>query len=322
MICRNYSVSVCRTASARAGGIDIGGTCCPIGKRSLGSRLSAKLGFGAVLTSVGATLLVGLFTAAAGTPAATAASTTATTSTTAYTLLPGGPQSLTGCSGTLARDPQGNDWYDYTFNCAPYLLGSEATGNVLAFALVATRQNIDGIQFDQNNIQGNGSPTVSLSGVALTNETVTCNTDAPSDGFNCTAGAVVSTTGGATPAYTNPCTNVTAATTYTNLGCIPNNNTVSGQIQLSAAYCSYIPKGAKAGTPAVPRAEVNLVVTDDSGAEDGPFELTPAFKCAKVKAVVPAKKTTKPKKKKQVTKTKKSKKGAKASRLALHGAGR
>lgn len=268
-------------------------------KRSLTSRVTAKLGFGFALMSVGATLLVGLFSAAAGTPAATAAS--ATTTTTAYTLLPSGPQSLTGCSGTLTRDSQGNNWYDYSFSCAPNLPGSEATGNILAFAVLATRQNIDGIHFDQNNVQGNGSPIVSASGVALTNETVTCNTDAPSDGFDCTAGAVVSTTGGATPSYTDPCTNVTAATTYSNIGCVPNGDSVQGQIQLSEPYCSYLPKGAKAGTPAVPRAVVDLVVTDDSGAEDGPFELTPAFKCAKVKAVVPTKKT-KPKHKQQASK--------------------
>ena len=153
---------------------------------------------------------------------------------------------------------------------------------------------------------------------------MTCNTDAPSDGFDCTAGSVVSTTGGATPVYTYPCSNNTVAITYTNLGCIPNGSVVSGQIQLSEPYCSYIPKGAKPGSPAVPRAVVNLVVTDDSGAEDGPFELTPAFKCAKVPAVAPTpkKKTTKPKKQKQTTKGKKSKKGSKSSRLVAHRAAR
>jgi hypothetical protein len=260
---------------------------------------------------VSATLFAGLFGAGAGTAAATAASTTPVTSTTAYTLLPGGPQSLTRCSGTLARDAQGDNWYDYTFSCAPNLPGSQATGNVIAYSIDATRQNIDGLDFDQANVLGNGSPAVYANGVALTNETVTCNTDAPSDGFDCNGGSVVSTTGGSTPSYTDPCTNVTAGTTYTSLGCIPNGDSVQGQIQLAAPYCAYIPKGSKAGTPRVPRAIVDLVVTDDSGAQDGPFELTPSFKCAKVAAVVPTSKK-KPVKKK-TTKSKKVAKTVKKS---------
>jgi hypothetical protein len=281
----------------------------------LKSRLSAKLGFGLALIGVSAALFAGLFGAGAGTVAAAAASTTPVTSTTAYTLLPGGPQSLTGCSGTLARDPAGDNTYDYTFGCAANLQGSEATGNIISYSVDATRQTIDGIAFDQGNVLGNGSPTVYASGVALTNETVTCNTDAPSDGFDCTAGAVVSTTGGSTPSYTNPCTNITAATTYTSLGCIPAGDSVQGQIQLSAPYCAYIPKGVKAGTPKVPRAIVDLVVTDDSGAQDGPFELTPAFKCAKVPNVAPAPKKT-VKKKAASKKTGKNKKVAKAAKTS------
>jgi hypothetical protein len=107
---------------------------------------------------------------------------------------------------------------------------------------------------------------------------------------------------------------VTANTTWSNLGCVPSGDTVSGEFQLSAAYCSYIPKGAKDGTPAVPRAVVNLVVTDDSGAQDGPFELTPSFKCAKVVAVK-GESTKKPtKKKKKSTKSKTDKRHTKASK--------
>ena len=268
------------------------------------------------MVATSATLFVGLFGALGGTPAATAASTSTTpvTSTTAYTLLPGGPQSLTGCSGTLARDAAGDNTYDYSFSCTPNLPGSEATGNILSFSVDATRQNVDGLIFDQGNILSNGSPTVYAAGVALPNETVTCNTDSPSDGFDCNGGSVVSTTGGATPSYTDPCTNGTAATTYTSLGCIPNGDSVQGQLQLSAPYCAYIPKGSKAGTPRVPRAIVDLVVTDDSGAQDGPFELTPSFKCAKVPAVAPAKKTTTKKKTSKTKKSAKSKKVAKSVR--------
>lgn len=272
-------------------------------RRPLKSRLSAKLGFGLALTGVSATLFAGLFGAVAVTPADAASTAISAT----YTLLPaadGGPQSLTGCSGTLARDPQGDNWYDYTFSCAPQLPGSEATGNIIAYSIDATRQNIDGIDFDQANVLGNGSPAVYANGLALLNETVTCNTDAPSDGFDCNSGLVVGTTTAATaPTVNDPCTAPTAGATYTNLGCIPNGDSVQGQIQLSKPYCAYIPKGAKAGTPRVPTAIVDLAVTDDSGAQDGPFELTPSFKCAKVAAVAPTPKKKKPTKSKKVAKT-------------------
>jgi hypothetical protein len=252
-------------------------------KRLRRARLSARLGFGAALASVGAALVVGLV-GFAGPAAATGATTTSS-----YTLLPpstvGGatpvaPSSLTGCSGKLSRDAQGNNWYDYSFSCTPALPGSTATGNIIAFSILATRQNIDGIQFDQNNIVANSSPSVyTAAGVALGNETVTCNAVLPSDGFDCNGEYVVSN-----------------GTTSTNLGEVPSGDLVQDQFQLSEAYCAYLQKKAKVGTPAVPRAVVNLLVTDDGGAQDGPFELTPAFKCAKVAAVVPAKKAKKTKK--------------------------
>jgi len=73
-----------------------------------------------------------------------------------------------------------------------------------------------------------------------------------------------------------------------------------GSFDLVQPYCAYLPAKAKPGTPAVPQAIVSVVVTDNSGAEDGPFYLSLASKCAKVPSVVP---TPTPKTKKKAKKT-------------------
>jgi hypothetical protein len=59
-------------------------------------------------------------------------------------------------------------------------------------------------------------------------------------------------------------------------------------------YCKFLPAHAKPGTPAVPQAIVQLIVTDVTGAQDGPFDLTLKTRCPSVANVVP---TPKPKKK-------------------------
>lgn len=264
-------------------------------KRSLRPRFSAKLGFGALLMSVGAALLFSLFAAAASTPIASGATTTLTLSTVptapGSTTAAAAPQSLTSCGGTLARDPQGDNWYDYSFECNQAVPSVAANGNVLGFALLATRPTIDGITFNQSNIAGNVSPAVYTPSGAADLETLYCNSDAPSDGFDCDSEYVVNS--GGTSATLNPCSTSATPAAYTNYGCIPAGDSVQGSFQLSEGYCAYYPKGAKAGTPTVPRATVNLLVTDTGGAIDGPFELTTTFKCPKVQSVVPGKTTKK-----------------------------
>ena len=277
-------------------------------KRLRRPRSAAKFGFGAVLATCGVTLLVSLFSVAAATPGATGATTTPTWapvptapgSTTAAV----SPQSLASCGGTLRRDPQGDDWYDYSFSCSQAVPAAAANANIVSYSIIATRPNIDGLTFDQNNIAGNNPPAIYLPGGSPDAETLYCNSDAPSDGFDCNSEYVV-TTGGSSSTV-DPCYGGTTAAAYSNYGCIPAGDTVQGSLQLSQPYCSYLPKKAKPGTPAVPRATVDLIVTDDSGAEDGPFELTAAFRCAKVPAVVPEPKT----KKKPTKKKAKSKSGA------------
>jgi len=295
----------------RAGGIDIWRYVLSDRKRSLRRRLSARVGFGAALLATGATLIVSLFTAVAGTPAATGAAVTnpVVVTTATSTTSVASPASLATCGGTISRDAQGDNWYDYTFSCSPAVTSTSATGNVLGFALLATRPNIDGVLFDQSNIQSNVSPAIYTPSGAAEDETVYCNTAAPSDGFDCDTENVISqtTATSSTPTAGNPCYAPSSALYFTNYGCIPSGDSVEGSFQLSAGYCPYYPTGAKAGTPAIPRATVNVIVTDTTGAVDGPFELIPSFKCNKVAAVKPGPKTVTTKKKKSKAKAAKSK---------------
>jgi hypothetical protein len=71
-----------------------------------------------------------------------------------------------------------------------------------------------------------------------------------------------------------------------------------GTIDTTDPYCKNLPEGAKPGTPAKPRALVQLVVTDVSGAQDGPFRVYYTKTCPAVpdRAPFPAKPSKKHKK--------------------------
>ena len=178
------------------------------------------------------------------------------------------PESLTNCGGTLTPDSSGTsqgepNLLDYSFYC---------NTQISAYTVTVDRQpnqygNID-----------NYSPTANVveqGGAISTTEAITCEGTTPSNGINCNLGA-----GGLMDGYAS----------------------AQGSIDLVNPYCAYLPAKARAGTPAVPRAIVSVVVTDNTGAEDGPFYLTLTSPCKKVPAVVPAPKT--PKKKARTTKKK------------------
>lgn len=93
-----------------------------------------------------------------------------------------------------------------------------------------------------------------------TSESDTCEGTTPSDGINCNFGAG---------------------------GVLSAGNIADGSIDPVAPYCKSLPVKAAAGTAAIPPALVQLVVTDATGAEDGPFVLGPAKACPKVPDVVP-----------------------------------
>jgi len=163
------------------------------------------------------------------------------------------PESLTNCGGTLTADSSGAaqgqpNLLDYSFNCDT---------PISAYTITIDRQ-----PGDTGNID-NYSPTASgvgPAGVVNTTESITCEGLTPSNGVNCNAGA-----GGFLNSY----------------------DQAQGSIDLVAPYCRYLPPKGKPGTAAIPQAIVSVVVTDNTGAEDGPFTLALTTKCKKVPSVVP-----------------------------------
>lgn len=181
------------------------------------------------------------------------------------------PVSLTNCGGTLAPDPSGAangepNLLDYTIQCDT---------DITAYTIIVDRQSFA----DGNLDDYNPSPAVFDADGVTPNatEAVTCEGTTPSSGINCNLGA-----GGVLSAW----------------------NFAEGSVDPVEPYCKYLPKGAKPGTPAVPQAIVQLIVTDNTGAEDGPFDLGLAKACPKVPNVVPAKKAAKKSTKKSKDKSK------------------
>jgi hypothetical protein len=204
------------------------------------------------------------------------------------------PPSTVSCSGTIRPGAGGpaagnTNPLDYQFSCVPAIAGAtdpsgytwNFSGNIWSYTILVTRRNDDG-----NNVTY-GAPTANVltsSGAVDATQYVNCSSFVPSDGFSCSApGPGASSTSdlanGSNPPY---------------LQYIPAGESVTGGFALTEGYCSYLRKGAKPGTPAVPQATVELIVTDTNGVSEGPFELRRATKCKKVAAVVPE-----PKKKKK-----------------------
>lgn len=211
------------------------------------------------------------------------------------------PPSTVSCSGTIRPDAGGSaagnaNPFDYKFSCGAAIVGAsdpsgytwDFSGNIWSYAIVVTRRNDNG-----NNVTYE-APTATVltsSGEPDGTQYVNCSSFVPSDGFGCTApGPAASSTtdlaNGTSPAY---------------LQYIPAGDTVTGAFALTEGYCSFLPKGAKPGTPAVPQATVELIVTDTNGVTEGPFQLTRSTRCPKVPKTVPE-----PKRKHHAKKTSRS----------------
>ncbi|WP_457825405.1 hypothetical protein, partial [Staphylococcus aureus] len=80
-------------------------------------------------------------------------------------------------------------------------------------------------------------------------QSVTCAGATPGNGINCNAGA-----GAVDSQWTN----------------------LTGSVNLVEPFCKYIPAGSKPGTAAIPQAIFQVVVTNTTGAQNGPFRLTPS----------------------------------------------
>jgi hypothetical protein len=181
------------------------------------------------------------------------------------------PQSAATCYGSLAAASPTADQpnlMNYQFKC---------DGRITAYTILANRRPRDfeviddfSTTADVLNGQGNIDSTQSFG----------CEGTMPGNGINCNAGA-----GGFSSAW----------------------NVQKGSFDLSDPYCKTLAANAAPGTYATPQATVQLVVTDVSGAQDGPFRLAPANACPAVPDRVPF-----PIKKTKKTKTRHTASGHKA----------
>lgn len=186
------------------------------------------------------------------------------------------PTSLTDCSGTIAPDSGAKaagepNLLDYKFRC---------NYGITAYTVLVAQ--VGDAKFGGTVDDYNPAPEAfEADGLTpASTESITCEGTTPGFGINCNFGTLgASLTGGF----------------Y-----------AEGSIDPTAPYCKHLPTNAagktidKPGTVAIPKAVVELVATDTTGGQNGPFILGyPKGKtCPKVPNVVPAPKPTKSKKSK------------------------
>ena len=158
------------------------------------------------------------------------------------------PESSTLCGGTLKHaKPTADDpnLLSYKFNC---------NGSISAYTLIVLRKSND---FDTIDDFNTNPLVVDTTGNPLSTVAWNCAGQIPGDGINCNAGAG---------------------------GSMASPDWAEGTFDTTEPYCANIPSGSKAGTKTDPAAVVELVVSDSTGAEDGPFRLRLAGKCPAVHA--------------------------------------
>lgn len=167
------------------------------------------------------------------------------------------PESIASCGGSVKRAKATLDDpnpLNYQFSC---------DWGITSYTILVNRKPSDFTPIDDYN----GAPSVfDPSGNPVTKTSLTCSGSIPGNGINCNSGAG---------------------------GSIPAPDVSEGSFDLTDPYCPYIPKGSPAGTKPQPQAVVELVVTDTTGAEDGPFRLPLGGKCPKVKVKAKSKTKTK-----------------------------
>ncbi len=166
------------------------------------------------------------------------------------------PESATLCGGSLKRaKPTLDDpsLVSYKFNC---------NGGITAYTLIVLRKSND---FNTVDDYASSVSVFDPTGNPLSTASFSCTGEIPGDGINCNAGAG---------------------------GSMPSPDWAEGTFDATEPYCANIPAGSPAGTKPDPAAVVELVVSDSTGAEDGPFRLRLAGKCPAVHAT--SKSKTKP----------------------------
>ena len=153
------------------------------------------------------------------------------------------PESATLCGGSLKRakpTPDDPNLLNYKFNCS---------GTITAYTLIVLRKAND---FSTIDDFAASVPVLDPTGNPLSTVSFSCAGEIPGDGVNCNAGAG---------------------------GSMASPNWAEGTIDTTEPYCPNLPPGSPAGAKPDPAAVVELVVSDSTGAEDGPFRLRLAGKC-------------------------------------------
>jgi hypothetical protein len=163
------------------------------------------------------------------------------------------PKPTTKCWGKLAKDSspttQEPNLVDYSLAC---------NGEVTAYSVVVTRY----VHNPRNVNAFEASPFVYLpSGAPSATESFTCTGVNPGSGFNCLA-----------------------PTGQAALG----DHSVRGTFNPVDPYCKRLLPGARAGARAEPQALVQLVITDATGAQRGPFVMVMKPSCPSVPNRVPS----------------------------------
>jgi hypothetical protein len=133
---------------------------------------------------------------------------------------------------------------------------------ITAYTLVVNRTaNDDGTLDDFSST----ASVFDTSGNAVTTQSFSCAGQIPGRGVNCNAGG----------------------------GYMAAPNYAEGTINATEPYCPNVTAGSRAGAKPEPGAVVQLVVTDSTGAQDGPFRLRLRGKCPAVHVTTPKRKPKK-----------------------------
>lgn len=174
------------------------------------------------------------------------------------------PESIASCNGTLSNAPTSDEpnTLSYKFHC---------NWGITAYSVVVNRRRNDFSTLDDFSPDALMYDT---SGAVITTRAFGCEGNVPGNGINCNAGG-----------------------SY-----LPAPDYVHGTFDTTAPYCPSIPQGSPALTKPLPQALVQLVVTDSTGAEDGPFRLGLTSACKPVHVAKPSVKQKKKKRKHKVRK--------------------
>jgi len=161
------------------------------------------------------------------------------------------PEAATSCGGSLTRGtPNSTDQnpLNYKFNC---------DWGISSYTLLINRGDADDSTMDDFSTT---ALVTDGTGAIVSNASFGCEGTLPGNGVNCNAGAA---------------------------GFMAAPDFAEGTFDTTDPYCSNIPSGSPAGTQPEPAALVQLIVTDTTGAEDGPFRLRLAGKCPAVHVTKP-----------------------------------